>query len=331
MKIYEHQGPMVTLFDQWNSLGINTAFSSIKLFSNSEYRNLARDNHITTFVIFPVFFNAGELASNPELFAITAQGNQAKEEWVEFVCPSRKNYRVQMVENAREVVRKYNPEGISIDFIRHFVFWEKVYPDKDPGALPMTCFDSACLNGFQEETGIRIPRGLTSTSEKASWILTNHGERWMKWRSNLITSMVREIADAVREIKPEILITVHLVPWVNEDFGGAGMRIAGQDVVALSGIADYLSPMTYAHMVKREPRWIHSIVKSIYGQSRGKILPSIQVSKAYLEKNLGVEEFEQSLSEALKPPSSGVVFWSWERLAREPRKLAVLKDILQQN
>ena len=58
-----------------------------------------------------------------------------------------------------------------------------------------------------------------------------------------------------------------------------------------------------------------------------KIIPSIQVNKAYLERELGMEEFEQSLSEALKPPSRGVLFWSWERLVQDPEKLKVLKDI----
>ncbi len=327
VKIYDHQGSMGELFNQWNDLGINTAFSSMELLSNGEYRRLADEHHISTFAIFPVFFNPDQLANEPHIYAITAEGKQAKEEWVEFVCPSRSDYRTQMVQNARAIIRKYNPDGISIDFIRHFVFWEKVYPDRDPASLPETCFDSSCMVQFQAKTGIIIPESLCKTPEKSSWILENHLEEWRSWRCSLITSMVQEIADAVREIKPNILVNVHLVPWASGDYDGALERVAGQDIPSLALIADYLSPMTYAHMVKREPAWIHALVDEIYMRTGSKILPSIQVNKAYLERELGMEEFEQSLSEALKPPSRGVLFWSWERLVQDPEKLKVLKDI----
>ena len=325
VKIYDHQGSMVELFNHWNELGINAAFSSQELLSNSEYRSLAAEHNISTFVIFPVFFNPDVLAETPDLYAITSEGKQAKEEWVEFVCPSRPDYRIQVVENAKKIIREQNPDGISIDFIRHFLFWEKVYPNRDPASLPETCFDSSCLVQFQAKTGIFIPESLHSIPEKAFWILESHTEEWRAWKCSLITTMVQEIADAVRDIKPDILLNIHLVPWAEEDYNDAIERVAGQDIPALSLMADYLSPMTYAHMVKREPEWIHSIVEDIYMRSSSKILPSIQVNRAYLETELDLEEFEQSIIEALKPPSKGVLFWSWERLELDPGK----KEIVQ--
>ncbi|MCK5134562.1 MAG: hypothetical protein KAR19_02145 [Bacteroidales bacterium] len=328
VKIYDHQGSLEELFSEWRDLGINTAFSSLALLSSDEYRLAARENGISMFVIFPVFFNPEALAESPDLYALTHQGAIAKEEWVEFVCPSSEEYRNLMVENARDIIRKYDPDGISIDFIRHFVFWEKVYPDRNPATLPVTCFDSTCLAHFQLETAVSIPDSLTSTAETAGWITENHHNEWTDWRCNLITGMVQEIAEAASEIKPGILINIHLIPWAQEDFNGAIKTVAGQDIPALSQYADFLSPMTYAHMVKREPPWIHSIVKDIYLQTENKIIPSIQVNKAYLDKELDLEEFEESLLEALKPPSGGVVFWSWERLNQEADKKEVLKDII---
>ncbi len=329
VKIYEHQGSFEALCSQWNELGINAAFSSLDILANDDYRTATARHQISTFVIFPVFFNPDKLAESPEYYAITSKGKQAREEWVEFVCPSRGDYRRQMVEKAKEIVMDHDPDGISIDFIRHFVFWEKVYPDRDPDSLPVTCFDSTCLTLFQHESGIQLPDSLNEAGQSAAWILTHHQDAWTQWRSTLITSMVDELAEAVREIKPNILVNVHLVPWSHEDYNGAGKRIAGQDIPELSKISDYLSPMTYAHMVKRDPEWIHSIVEDFYLQSGGKVLPSIQVSKAYLENELGLKEFELSLKEALKPPSEGVVFWSWERLVQDPGKLKVLQDILE--
>ncbi len=330
VKIYGHEGSMEKLFSEWTELGINTVFSGEDLISNEQFIDGAKENGITTFMIFPVFFNAEELARSPHLYAITSQGKIAIDEWVEFVCPSRVEYRKKMVEKAEWMVRKYHPDGISIDFIRHFVYWEKVYSDRDPATLPRTCFDSVCLNHFQWETGIKLPESLDGIPQQADWILENHSEIWTSWRCALITSMVKEIAEAVKEINPQILINVHLVPWAEKDFQGAIRSVAAQDIPALSEYTDYLSPMTYAHMVREEPPWIHSIVKDVYRQWEGKVIPSIQVDKAYLESELSTEEFEQSLIEALKPPSNGVVFWSWERVASDSKKKEIIRKYCDQ-
>jgi hypothetical protein len=327
-KIYEHSGPYPLLFEQWNQLGINTGFCSQDLISDSEFMKEAMEHQISTFVIFPVFFNPEALAEEPDLAAINRNGEVAAEEWVEFVCPSREAYRQQVVAHARSFVRDHQPDGISIDFIRHFVYWEKVYPDRDPASFPVSCFDSVCLDHFQHETDISIPDELSGIPEKADWILNEHGDAWTTWRCQLITSMAKEIAEAAREEKPDILVNIHLVPWLKEDFNGAIQKVAGQDFKALSEFSDYLSPMTYAHMVKQAPSWVHHIVEDIYMQTGGAILPSIQVGKAYLETEFDLEEFRQTLEAAMEAPSSGVVIWSWERLLAEPAKVDLFKDIV---
>ena len=122
----------------------------------------ARVHGISTFLIFPVFFNPEALIHSPDLAAINRDGLAAKEEWVEFVCPSRESYRHEVVEKARQLVSEHAPDGISIDFIRHFVYWEKVYPNRDPASLPVSCFDSVCLAHFQNEASIEVPPSLTT-------------------------------------------------------------------------------------------------------------------------------------------------------------------------
>jgi len=330
-KIYEHNGPYNLLFEQWNDMGINTGFCSQELIADREFMNEAREHNISTFVIFPVFFNAEVLAKSPDLSAINRNGEAAAEEWVEFVCPSREDYRLQMVEHARRIVRDHQPDGISIDFIRHFVYWEKVYPNRDPASLPVSCFDSVCLHHFQHETGISIPDELNGIPGQADWILNEHADAWTTWRCQLITSMVKEIAEAAREEKPDILVNIHLVPWAKEDFNGAIQKVAGQDIKALSELSDYLSPMTYAHMVKQAPSWVHHITEDIFMQTGGTVLPSIQVGKAYLETEFDLEEFRQTVEAALAAPSSGVIIWSWEHLIAEPAKVDLFKDIINAN
>ena len=327
-KIYEYQGSFEELFTQWEELGFNTAFCSQDLLSSPEFRINAAKHGVATFLIFPVFFNPDTLAVSPELAAIDQYGHQAAEEWVEFVCPSDSAYRMEVTAKARKVVRRYQPAGISMDFIRHFVYWEKVYPDRDPATLPITCFCPSCLRSFQEKTGIRIPDSLDGTALQAQWLLQEQAEAWRSWRIELINEMVEAVASAVREEKEDILVNVHLVPWMQADFDGMATMVTGQDVRTLAKKADILSPMCYAHMVRQEPPWIHQVTEDIHLHSGIPVLPSIQAEKAYLDVDLEPDEFKYSLQEALKEPSSGVIIWSWESLAGNPAKLEIVKDVL---
>ncbi len=329
VKIYDHAGSFPELFEEWRSLGINTALVSASLIAKQEFRSLAKKNNIATFIIIPIFYNPEELEKRPDLFAITGEGKKANEEWVSFVCPSRQDYRSQRIEYVKKLVRDYDPVGISLDFIRYFVYWEKVYPDRTLSSLPNTCFDSQCLEGFQKASKIKIPQELTDTSEKASWIIENHLPEWTKWKCQVITNVVKALAEEAKEIKPGIKINVHTVPWREDDFGGAIKIIAGQDLAQIATHADYLSPMCYHHMVMRNTSWIQSVVEDVYGLTHSQVIPSIQVKEAYIDKTLTLSEFQDSLVEALKPPSKGVLFWSWESLAYSPNKKELIKEVLE--
>lgn len=329
VKIYNHAGSLPALFEEWQSLGINTAFVSASLDSNSEFRNMADQFKIKTFIILPIFFNPEALQEDPDLYALTADGQKASEDWVNFICPTRAVYRRQRIEYIQNLIRQLNPDGISLDFIRYFVFWEKIYPDRTLNSLPNTCFDASCLEKFQTDTKITIPKNLMTTTDKAAWILKNCAQQWTDWKCQTITSMVSDIAAAARKIKPDILINIHLVPWRQHDFDGAIKAIAGQDFQELAKYVDFLSPMCYHHMLKRDPTWISSVVADAYRQTTGKVIPSIQVNQAYLTEELTADVFRQALTEALKIPSAGVVLWSWEQLDKQPKKKEVFKAILQ--
>ncbi|NQT27388.1 hypothetical protein HQ585_18690 [candidate division KSB1 bacterium] len=331
VKIYNTDENFSDLYDEWNNLGINTVFSSVSLLSQKEFRSLAKKNNIETFVILPIFFNPDTLLISPDLYAITNKGEKAKEEWVEFVCPSREDYRKREIEHIKRLIVALDPDGLSLDFIRHFVFWEKVYPDRDPDSIPKTCLDFHCLNQFKKDMNISIPDSLQNESEIAEWLTNNYLQVWTAWKCDLVTSMIKEITVEAKNIKPEIKINVHAVPWRQNDFDNAIKNVAGQDFSQISAAVDILSPMTYAHMVKRKPAWIHSVVQDIANQTECRIVPSIQVNKAYLNEPVTLEEFKQSVIEALKPPSSGVIFWSWEQLKANPEKLQILKLQLSSN
>ena len=326
VKIYEAAAPFDPLFRQWRDLGVNTLFVSEALLKNADFRGLARTNGMTLFLIFPVFQNPEALKEEPGLAVVTAAGAPAREEWVEFVCPAREGYLSRRAGHLRDLVAEFGPDVVSLDFIRYFVFWEKVAPDRTLDSLPQTCFCPVCLAGFEKEMGVPIPPELAATPEKAKWILEIHTAEWTEWKCRVIARAVERLAGAARQAKPGVKINIHAVPWRKDDFGGAGRSIAGQDLARLAPFADFISPMCYHHMVRQTPAWVHDVVADFSAQTRVAILASTQVSEAYVEKTLAPDEFRAALEAALLPPSIGVVLWSWDALSKSPEKKEILKS-----
>ena len=326
VKIYETAGPFDNLFREWRGLGVNTLFMSEALLKNADFRGLVRANGMTLFLIFPVFQNPEVLKEDPGLAAVTSAGAPAREEWVEFVCPAREDYLSRRAGHLRDLVSEFSPDAVSLDFIRYFVFWEKVAPDRAPESLPQTCFCPVCLAGFEKEMGARIPSELAATAEKAKWILETRAADWTEWKCRIIARAVERLAGTARRAKPGVKVNIHAVPWRKDDFGGAVRSIAGQDLARIALYADFISPMCYHHMVRQSPAWVHDVVADLSAQTHAAILASTQVSEAYVEKTLAPGEFGAALEEALKPPSVGVILWSWDALFKSPEKMEILKS-----
>ncbi len=326
-KIYEYKGDFPSLVMEWKRVGINTAFLSADLASKPELMALARENGISTFIILPVFQNPERLAANPDEYAVTGRGKRAEDGWVKFVCPTRDDYRAERLEYVKKLVKTCQPDGLSIDFIRYFVFWEKVYPDARPNPLDYACFCPNCLKKFQLDARVTIPPELDTVSRKAEWILNQHKRAWVSWKCGNITSMVGAIAAEARRVKPGILLNIHLVPWRENDFDQGARSIVGQEVEALAPLVDYVSPMCYAHMVKQDASWIGSVVRDIGHRVNRPVIPSVQVKEAYLTEKLTPKEFALYLEEARKPPSSGVIFWNWPMLAGDAEKANLVSSL----
>ncbi len=138
IKIYEAAPPFDGLFREWRELGINTLFVSEALARTRDFREQAAARGLPLFVIFPVFQDPEVLKEDPGLAALTAAGTPAREEWVEFVCPAREDHLRQKIDQLKSLVADCDPYAVSLDFIRYFVFWEKVAPDRSPESASST-------------------------------------------------------------------------------------------------------------------------------------------------------------------------------------------------
>ena len=331
VKIYEHNGDLVELFEEWNRIGINLILASPDLAGKDNFMSLARNHSMRVFLIVPTFFNAMVLDNDSSLYSITRDGEKAVEDWVRFICPNKTRYRLSHIQYLKKLSSEIQPDGISLDFIRYFVYWEKVFPDQIYDNFPQTCFDDDCLGKFLAEYKFTLPDTCYSVKQKADFILMQYEKEWVEFKCSTISGYVGEMADAIKSVDPEIEINFHAVPWKSTDFEGGIRSIAGQDLKLIEPFVDYISPMCYHHMVIQSPEWIHEVVNDIALQIPGeRILPSIQVNKAYLETSISETEFRDALVESLLPPSKGVIFWSWDALDKSPEKLKVLRDYIEE-
>jgi hypothetical protein len=317
VKIYEYDNDFNLLIGQWKEMGVNTAFVSEELAADKPFRQLLKDNNIQVYIIFPVFYNPELLHQDSTLYAITDKGDIASGDWVEFVCPSRTAYRKSKVDEAADLIRTLEPDGLSIDFIRQFVFWEMIYPDRTAESIDAACFCDSCIAGFCKLKDITLPDTCVTVQHKAAFMLDFYPEEWDIYRCDLIASMVKEISDKAHTVKPDIKINVHAVPWRDTDFGGANIRVAAQDLQKIAPYTDYISPMCYSQMLRRDAAWIGSVVAEMDGKAPGKILPSIQVYPYYIDDPYSVEDFRECVDVALQEPSRGIVFFSWPLFERD--------------
>jgi len=328
VKIYDYRGDYRDLVSLWTRMGINTAFMSDSLAKVDEFRKMLSKKGIKVFIIFPVFQDPEALKEDSSLFAITNRGTIARDDWVEFVCPSRSGFREGKIEKAVRLVRELDPDGISIDFIRSFVYWEMVYPEHDPGNMDIACFCDSCVYHFLVREQIDLPGTGMPAADKAAFILKHHAAAWDDYRTGMIATLVNDIVQRCKKVKPGLECVVHAVPWRNGDFNGAAIHVAAQDLRKIATSADYISPMCYSQMLKRDPAWISSVVADMDERAPGMILPCIQVYPWYIGRPFSAEDFRECLQEALKPPSLGVVFWSWPLFEKDSSRMEVARKMI---
>jgi uncharacterized lipoprotein YddW (UPF0748 family) len=168
-----------------------------------------------------------------------------------------------------------------------------------------------------------IPDSCITTPQKADFLLTHDEVAWNNYRTDLIASMVKELAREAKKIRPGLKINVHVVPWRDGDFGGASINVAAQDLSKIAPFTDFISPMCYSQMLKRDASWIADVVTAMDNSAPGKILPSIQVYPYYTDTPFTVKDFKNCVKAALKSPSLGVVFWSWPLFEKDKERMSL--------
>jgi hypothetical protein len=328
--------PVAPVVEQLHRAGISAVFARIDDFfadttverNVREFRKLLRDAGIHFYNTVPVFLNPDALAKNPSLVGYGSMGNPSKSTeaaWLQFVCPTRPDYRQQRIAWFVSLVRELHPDGLSLDFIRYFVYWEAVAPDRTVDSIDKFCFCDYCLHLMTDELGFHFPTHATTRQAKAAWVLANHREAWTAWKCEKITSMVRESATTAKTMQPELKISLHGIPWMESDYDHGLRVVVGQDLQKLAPFVDIFGPMCYFEMLHLTPEWVHNVVVDYFRLTAKAPLPSVQASGSRRHP-VAVEAIRKHFLAGFESPSAGLNVFEWNSLRNDPAKIAILQE-----
>lgn len=163
----------------------------------------------------------GRIARNPDGFDMN------------WLCPSHHENRVQIINTALEMVTRYGAEGVQFDYLR--------YSGKD------RCVCPTCRARFEAETGIKV------TNWPQDVLTGAHRGRWLDWRREKITSLLRTIRQKLREARPDAVLSAAVfMNWEGhrDTFGQDWKRWIDE------GLVDFVAPMTYVADIEQFQNWV---------------------------------------------------------------------------
>jgi hypothetical protein len=308
------------------SAGINLIFTMDHFYNDQQFLKAASDRGITVCLNFPVYFNKDYLEKNPEHYCIDSKGEKAVNDWLHFACPSQPDFLEYQKIRLKKMLKKTQPKMVSFDFIRFYVFWEKVYQGSKIPGITDGCYCEKCLHDFQKYSGITIK------DKNPRWIKENAIEEWAEWKCQVIKNTVKSLTEVVKEFDKNIPICLKLVPWGVTDFNGAIRSVAGQDIELLKEYVDIFIPMTYSHMVKQNPVWIRDIALEVHQETGKQVLTCIEIEKTYIEEEISMQEFIEMVKYGYSDPSVGIILFHYDYILNSAKKVnEILKSFKQEN
>jgi hypothetical protein len=262
------------------------------------------------------------LKDHPELWPVSENGLlREKMEWYLGVTPTFEEYKFSQIKLAEKIVRSHDLDGFMLDFIRWPIHWELELRLGASKPLQYS-FDSHTLELFQREYDIVLPDRLTSTKDKAKWILDECYQPWVAFKCKTISDFVGQITKQLRNVRSmPISLGLYCLPMPLADLEA----VAGQNIFHLANHLDYIAPMTYHAILHRPIQWVREIINDLSGVSKSKILPVLQVDSsegmelgADWGPTIPVEEWEELLKLIIND-SNGLILFTGTSLFRDGR------------
>jgi hypothetical protein len=307
-----------------NKLNVNAVFLNWKGI-NEKIMERAGEEGLKVFAEFPVLNGKGYVETHPEAWAIDRYGKKVEPaSWFMGVCPTEPGFREFRMNELKELVGKFDIDGIWMDYVH----WHAQFEEPEP-ILPETCFCDNCILAFETATGIDVPD--LAAKERADWILSGHNSLWRDWRCSVIAGWVSETRKIIKEDNPDALLGIYHCPWDDAEYDGARRRILGLDYDMLKDLTDVFSPMVYHGRMGRSAEWVGENIEWFCNRLEvkpgefPKVWPIVQ---AYDDPEvISAEEFGRVLSYGAGSGSTGVMMFTSNAVAESPAKSEIMKQI----
>ena len=260
------------------------------------------------------------LARHPEWVTVDASGRSLWEYGVDespyvnalFVDPGVEGVRQTVVETVQELVRRYDLDGIHLDYVR--------YPWSGAGYHPQslaTFWGGLALQevrGPQASPLAAVPGGLRSVDSGRRPSTPEERAAWNLFRARQVTLLVERVAAALRAEAPDVELTVAVFPEARRAYEEA---LQEWPEWLARGLVSGLVLMSYTPSDAVVREWVQRATALARGT------PIYAGIGAYLLSGRPDQLRRQSLA-ALEAGASGIVYYSFESLEVEPSLVEAL-------
>lgn len=297
-------------------------------YDDRRFRDHIRARGIKYFESTAVFFQPEENRRHPELRPVDAAGNVMEPfDWYLGVSPHSRRYLSRRAELMEQTVSELDPDGVFLSFIRFPGFWEGWTPRIARRDIEDFGFSDGALQRFQEDTETALPDERTAAVRVLRHELARE---WVSWKASVVVGAVEGMRDAARRARTGVEVMINGLPFAADERGDLGREVAGQDLGAISRVADHIETMVYHQIMGREASpWIEDTIGALRPRVRGTLLGSVQTGPAYttgMHRGFGRSEswspaeFASALSALSAASADGVSVYHWSDLVADEER-----------
>ncbi|HWQ78678.1 MAG TPA: hypothetical protein VN381_07665 [Anaerovoracaceae bacterium] len=304
-------------------------------FDDRAFRDALKEAGIGYFGACNFFFDPPAMYRHGNI-PIDHTGAKAVEtDWYIGGCPTNEAYVAERTEQIVDAMRALDMDGVFLGFMRYPGFWELWLPGTSEKDWPEYCFCPRCLEKFRESTDIPIPQG----SFPGAWIRENAYAEWVRFKTNVIAGIVRDIRARIRDINPDAQVILNTVPFDEGHYCHNGRQIFAQDPTLLAQYVDIFEVMGYHQILKQPVSWIAQAGRYFKETTGKKVVCTVQAKPLYLEgmhagkgraAAITPEEFYLALKDIRQSGLDGVVVFTWSDFLEQKfiKRDTVLTDMI---
>lgn len=212
-------------------------------------------------------------------------------------------------DSVMEVVYKYDVDGIHIDYIR--------YPSRRFGYHPQSLQRFKQTYGFDPLVLEKDAHKFVETYGRSEF--ERLGALWDEWRREQVTSLVRRLQRAIKEVKPEVVFSVAVIA---DAAVAVKERLQDWPDWLAAGLVDALVVMAYSP----DERLVVQQVETAQTYAQPSQVPVYAGIGAYMLTD-NPAAVGQQVEMTLATGAAGTVIFSHDTILDEPAVVGVLSDL----